>query len=133
MSEPRLYLTADGSEIDFVGGVPRIDPGLENSAEIQLFTELGWAGNMLMPDSGFAVGSDFEKTASGTLTMAKLNNIRNSAERALSGLGKATAEVSNPRGSGLSVKIRVEPPSRDPQVLALSRLGTNWLSQGAAA
>lgn len=126
--DPRLILTASGSRLQFTGGQPLMDRGLENLALISLFTSPGWAGNLLVKS---AIGSDFEKTCNQPITRQALNDIRDAAERALQdpAFGRVTATVRNPTGYRLEINIRIEPPGENPQTIQLTRNGENWTYQ----
>ena len=80
--DPKIYITADGADLRYSGGQPVMESGLENHALISLFTREGWAGNIFLA-ANRKVGSDFEKTAIGTISLSKLADVENSAERAL--------------------------------------------------
>lgn len=126
--DPRLILTGDGSRLQFVGGQPLMDQGIENLALIALFTGLGWCGNAFM---AAAIGSSFEQACNAPITRSSLVLVRSSAVTALAApeFGKVTVAVTNPSGSQLSVVILIEPPASDPVTLALSRVGGVWLNQ----
>jgi hypothetical protein len=131
--DPRLFIDSDGAYLDFQGGQPVMDAGIENLALISLHTGPGWWGNALIDRADRRIGSDFEKTASGTITLSKLNDIRQSAERALSdpAFGRVTTTVQNPQGNRIDVINRIEPPGQDIQELTVSRYGLNWIAQSA--
>jgi phage gp46-like protein len=128
MSDPRLYLTANGTSLKVVGGEPLMDNGLENLALISLFTSPGWCGNKFLIAP---IGSDFEAACNQPITRQALNNIRNAAERAMvsSAFGKVTVAVSNPNGYSLAVSILIEPPGGRPASFLLTRNGQNWQYQ----
>lgn len=123
MSDPRMILTADGSTLQFTGGQPLLDNGLENAALISLFTSPGWCGNGFIKT---AIGSDFEQACNQPITRKALNDIRNAAERAIPG---ASAVVSNPSSSNLHITITL-PYGR---ALSLTRRGGNWSYQADKA
>ena len=126
--DPRIILTASGSRLQFTGGQPLMDRGLENLALISLFTSPGWAGNLLVKS---AIGSDFENVCNQPITRQALNDIRNAAERALNNpaFGRIAVTVSNPAGYRLEIYIRIEPPGENPQTIQLTRNGENWSFQ----
>ena len=130
--DPKLILDKDGAELVYQDGQPVMDQGLENNALISLFTEPGWAGNTLLNEDQ-RIGSDFEAQARGTLTLSKLGDIENAAARALSSdvqqLTKNIAEVNNPIGNQLDMRLRLSPPGEDVNLLLTSRNGLNWRSQ----
>lgn len=130
--DPKMFITADGADFSFSDGQPIMDSGLENNALISLFTREGWAGNILLPAEN-QVGSDFEENALGSLTLAKLSEIQNSADRALNSVQqKVTSNqvmVSNATGKKLDVSLKLSPVAEDPEILLSSDAGLNWRAQ----
>jgi len=126
MADPRLILGPDGSRLQFTGGQPLLDHGLENLVMISLFTSKGWAGNRFMAT---AIGSDFETTCNQPLTRQALDRIRNAAQRALALpiLGKVTVTVTNPTGYRLNVLVQSERLG----AVVLARDNGNWSFQVA--
>ncbi len=131
--DPRLILDENGARLQFIGGHPLLDQGLENLALISLFTAPGWAGNDLFADAAQQIGSDFESSAKQPITLSALNDIRNAAIKALENpaFGKVTVDVTNPTGIRIQVSIRIEPPGADMQELLLTTNGLNWQAQAA--
>lgn len=123
--DPRLILGADGSRLQFNGGQPVLDRGLENLVLISLFTGPDWCGNSLLADP---VGSDFEQVCNQPITRSSINQIRNSAERALADslFGPITVDVSNPTGYRLDINILIE---RSNTSIRLTRDGGAWYYQ----
>lgn len=132
--DPRLILDVDGSRLQFTGGQPLLDPGVENLALISLFTSRGWPGNDLFADPNQQIGSDFESAARQPITIQSLNDIRDAAEKALDNpaFGKITVDVSNPTGSRIDVKIVIEPPGADLMTLLLTKHSLNWQLQATS-
>lgn len=129
--DPRLILTVEGSKLNFVGGQPTMDQGLENMVLISLFTSPGWPGNVLFDNPNERIGSDFEQSAMAAINLDTLNRIRNAAERALSNpvFGEVTVEVTNPTSNRIDVYILIKPPGADISALLLQRNGLNWVAQ----
>lgn len=130
--DPKLYLTPDGVNLNIIGGQPVMDQGLENQATLSLFVGEGWWGNDVLPDAN-KLGSDFEETAKGSITLTKLNDIRQSGINALQyeAFGKIEGEVLNPESSQLKTIFTISPPGGDVQSLILTRNGQNWINQAA--
>jgi hypothetical protein len=130
--DPKIILTEDGAELVYNDGQPVMDQGLENSALISLFTLPGWIGNTLLNEDE-KIGSDFEVTARGTLTLSKLADIENAAFRALNTsfqkVTESSAQVNNPIGNQLDMLVRISPPGQDVDLLLTSKNGLNWRSQ----
>lgn len=119
MADPRIILGPDGARLQFTGGQPLLDHGLENLVLISLFTTPGWVGNRFL---NTAVGSDFEEACNQPITRQSLNLIRQAAERALAltVLGKVTVAVTNPSGYQINVQIGS---------VCLTRNNGNWSFQ----
>lgn len=126
--DPRLVMTQNGTRLQFVGGQPLMDRGLENLVLISLFTHEGWCGNRLMKTP---IGSGFMPACNQPITRQSINRVRAAAEAALvnPALGRVAVTVTNPTGQQLRVHIVVEPPASNPQELVLTRNGANWYSQ----
>jgi len=129
--DPKLYLTENGSDLKFISGQPVMDAGVENQAMISLFGGNGWWGNSLMDDPNQHLDSDFEEVASGAITLRKLEDIKQSAERNLKNpaFGNIEADVINPTGWRLDMNTKIQPPGSDVQELRLSRNSQNWQNQ----
>jgi len=127
--DPRLLLTPNGADHDWEGGQPVMDRGLENQALISLFTRPGWCGNLFLPP-GQRIGSDFEETCEGPITLQALAaDIPQSAERALKSplIPEVTVEVSNPTAWNLAIAISLG----SGQTLTLDRRGMLWSNQAS--
>lgn len=124
MADPRLILSADGSRLQFVGGQPLLDHGLENLVMISLFTSPGWVGNRFMVS---AIGSDFEQACNQPITLQALDRIRDTAQRALALtiLGKVVVTVTNPNSNRLNVLVQCARLG----AVTLSRENGNWSFQ----
>lgn len=129
--DPRIIVTPSGATLQFTSGQPLMDAGLENLAIISLFTTPGWWGNTLTSDPDKKIGSDFEDTALGSITLSKLNDIRQAAEKALENpaFGTITVDVNNPISSRVDVTSLIQPPGRDVEELRVSRHASNWQAQ----
>lgn len=125
--DPRLIMGPDGTRLQFTGGQPLMDKGLENQALISLFTHPSWCGNKFMK---VPIGSDFEEACNQPLTRQSLIRIRNAGEAALKPFfPKVQTEVSNPTGHNLAIRFLISPPGSDPSVFLLERSGGSWLMQ----
>jgi len=124
--DPKLFFTENGFDLRFVAGQPVMEKGLENQAFISLFTKEGWCGNAFLPPEN-RVGSDYEDTCSGAITLAKLADIENSAVRAMTSKAfpHVDARAFNPKSDHLRVEITVKGGG----VLSLSREGALWRNQ----
>lgn len=129
--DPKLILTKNGSDMVFRGGQPVLDQGVENQVNISLFTRPGWAGNALFSNPQQQIGSDFEETNEGPITLTKLADIEDSARRALQSdiFGNIIPTTTNPVGQRLNTVIRIEPPGRDILQLLVEKNGLNWVAQ----
>lgn len=129
--DPKIYLTQDGAEMLFEGGQPVMDSGLENLAGISLFTAPGWWGNSLTLNEDEKIGSDFEETALGPITLQKLADIKQIGESALDNqaFGDVDMTVINPVNWRIDVATVISPPGQDIGQLILTRNGQNWINQ----
>jgi hypothetical protein len=114
------------SDFIYQAGNPIMENGVENAAIISLFTKKGWPGNIFLPPEQ-RVGSDFEETCKGALTLAKLADVERAAEIALQSklFPEVGAAARNPNSDRLSVKIEVGPGG----ALSLNRDGSLWKAQ----
>ena len=128
--DPALILTADGLEIDIRGGQPVMDTGFENAVMISLLTARGWAGNAVL-DERRQIGSRFPERVTGYITLSRLNDARQSAERALDlrEFGDVDVDITNPNGSQVQAVICITPPGDDVRELRLDRFGELWRKQ----
>ena len=124
--DPKLYLGPNGANLCHKAGQPVMERGLENHALISLFTQQGWCGNVFLPPENH-IGSDFEETCAGSITLSKLADIENSAVRALASKAfqKVDAEAQNPKSDNLRVEITVH----GDRALSLTREGSLWRNQ----
>jgi len=129
--DPRIFIDEDGAYLDFKGGQPVMDQGLENLAIISLFTNRDWCGNDLFDDVNERLGSDFESTARAPITLTTINNVRDAAEKALDNdaFGDVQINVENPSGLTTLVEIIITPPGEEAQRLIVSKNGLNWVAQ----
>lgn len=128
--DPAIQITNDGANIVFKGGQPVMDQGLENQAQIALFSDPSWPGNLLLADSE-KIGSDFEEVARNAITISGLALVEKSAESALDSnlFGRVTASAINPESWRKDVTITIEPPGADIDTILLSQNGSNWINQ----
>ena len=126
--DPRLIITPNGANLDYEGGQPIMDQGLENQAIISLFTRPGWVGNLLL-DPQYQIGSDFEASVLGQgLTLSGLTLIQNAAEIALASpaFPELVVTVTNPVSDRIKLVVTVGPGQAS---LSFLRAGQNWQSQ----
>jgi hypothetical protein len=124
--DPKIKLTENGADFEYQGGQPVMDQGFENCAQLSLFTREGWAGNLFL-GAEEQVGSDYEKTCEGAVTLSKLTDIENAAERALKSkvFGTVTAKTINPTGNQIYTEITIGAGG----ALKLTREGALWAAQ----
>ena len=136
--DPRMYLTADGAELGpFTDGQPVMDQGLENAANISLFTLPGFAGNHLVETDAELVGSEYERTAAGPITIDSFRTIQNAARTALAWMigekvaGDIEARAFSSEGLQVDSAILIKPVgnTNDPTALLVTRNANNWISQ----
>ncbi len=129
--DPKLFLGPDGSYLEFNGGQPVMDQGLENLVLISLFSGKGWVGNYLFNDPKQKIGSDFETAVNQTITLNSLNRVRLAAKQALNdpAFGNVEVSVSNPTGYRIDITIQIKPPGQNVKELLLTKNGLNWFFQ----
>lgn len=133
--DPRVFITNNGANMDFRGGQPVMDQGLENYAILQLFTKLDWIGNTLFRNPNHHIGSDYEEANLEPITVSSLNDIRDAAEKALqvmidTGLAsEIIVDTSNPSGNIRETTILIRPVGADAFELLVSKNGDNWIAQ----
>jgi hypothetical protein len=103
-----------------------MDRGVENSCLICLFTQPGWTGNIFLPEEN-RIGSDFEETCRGAITLQKLADIENAARRALTSktFSSVEVDVSNSKGDCIAVRATLGPGG----ALSLTREGALWRNE----
>ncbi len=133
--DPRLFMNENGSFLDFRGGQPIMDAGLENSVLISLFTRPGWVGNTVFQDIEVHIGSDYEEAFNQPLTVSALADIQQAAERALEWMidvnlaRSITVTASNDQAFRVNTTILIQPPDLPLVELVLIRNGVNWIIQ----
>lgn len=129
--DPKIYITENGADFNFIAGQPDMDAGFENQAMISLFTSPNWWGNVLIDNAGQKIGSDFEEKAKGSVTLKKLAEIEQNAIRVLEypAFGNIEATASNPESSRIDLSILISPQGQDVAELSLSRNAQNWKNQ----
>lgn len=135
--DPRIVMTESGADLEYVGGQPVMDRGIENAAIISLFTQKGWVGNKFLKAKHEAIGSDFEKICMNKSTTISGMESKASAARAalnwmiLSRLaGKIETSWKNPQGDVFILVPRIHPPGGGSiETLILTKNGPNWINQ----
>ena len=128
--DPKIIVTPDGWTVQYIGGQPVMDQGLENVATISLLTKENWVGNIFLTEKQ-KIGSSIRRISAGSINILKLNDIRQAAEKSLDidVFGNVEAEVLNPVSSYIKLNILIQPPGRDIEKLTLERNGQNWINQ----
>ena len=105
-----------------------MDQGLENEAQIRLFTRDGWCGNVfLRPEN--QIGSPFEAEIIGqAITLSGMEKIRNLADIALNGpaFPDRKITVDNPTSDRVLLVSDLGPGKAK---LSFQRNGANWAAQ----
>jgi phage gp46-like protein len=132
--DPAIRITDSGASMEFIGGQPVMDQGLENAVIISLFTKKGFWGNTLVTEESKKIGSDFEKIRT-IINIQTINDYTDSINNALkwmkdSGLvNKIDVNVTNPTADQINAKIILYPPSQDALELLFIKNGLNWIQQ----
>lgn len=129
--DPKVYMTKDGADLNFIGGQPEMDAGFENQVLISLFSGSYWWGNDLIDDVNQQISSDFEEKAKGPITLKKLAQIEQDAKRNIeySAFGDVEVTVTNPQSNRLDMQVLITPPGKDVQELRLTKNAQNWQNQ----
>lgn len=133
--DPKLFLFPSGSDLEFRGGQPIMDGGLENTVFISLFTRKGWIGNTMFGDTAYHIGSDFELAFEQPINIGALDDIQQEAGKALQWMidvnlaSNIDIVVSNPTGERIDTKITIHRPNLPASELVLIKNGSNWLMQ----
>ncbi len=128
MSDIKLFLTKNGTELKFIGGRPKYDHGLENAVLISLFTKKGWFGN----DLGVEIGSDFEKTCNESITKDTESNIRISCLEALNWLTESLCEKVECEVKAnriINITIKLYPKGFNGITFEFTKDSANWIYQ----
>lgn len=133
--EPRFILGANGVTIEFKGGQPVMDAGLENSVLFSLHTLPGWWGNYVIGQEHKIGESDYDKLATQSITRTALLNGEKDARKALNWLissGLATSidvEITNYAGFGVKSAIDIHRGTGNDFSLLFLTNGANWVRQ----
>ncbi len=128
--DPKIIVTQNGATIDYQGGQPVMDQGIENHGIMALLIDSAWCGNLLLPDEN-QIGSTFEQNAIGPgITLALLNDLQNLADIALSSplFPDRVVEVTNPVSDQIKLVATLGPGTAP---LELQRFGQNWQNQAS--
>jgi phage gp46-like protein len=133
----KIILTENGATCSYMDGQPVMDAGLENSANISLFTRnksratnREWYGNKFFRGER-QIGSDFEAATDQPITLSSINRVERASNSALrsSAYGTVETDVVNPNGSQYNVTVKLTPPAADATTLLLARYGGAWVQQ----
>ena len=134
--DPAIKITKNGARMKFIGGQPIMDMGLDSAAQISLFTDNGYWGNILEREESKRIGSDFSQVQKRAIVdIQTINDYTDSVNRAFKWMRetnlakKITVNVSNPRTDYVITRVHIEPPGRDVQELLFLKNGLNWISQ----
>jgi hypothetical protein len=133
--DPKMILTDGGVDMNFVNGLPELDPGLENVALIALGTDVGFAGNKVAQSKPKRTGSTFIEESKRSITANQILVIEDAAEKAFTddieaGLLKSvSAEYLFISDIGYSLSITLTPPTGENRILQYNKNGENWIEQ----
>jgi len=135
--DPKIYIDENGSFLNFVGGQPVMDSGLENAAVISFHTRQGWSGNSLFPNKINKVGSDVEETADKSITRQSILDLIDAAENSVSWMvenniaSKIVIDINNPNSNRVNMTALISQPGRDANAILLTKNGLNWMQQAS--
>lgn len=130
--DPRIILTPAGANLDYEGGNPVMDQGVENMAILSLFTNSSWIGNLLLPVDN-QIGSSFEASVQGqALTLKGLALIQSLATVALTlpAFPALTVAVTNPASDRIKINATIGPGLAP---LSFLKAGQNWQAQALSS
>ena len=133
--DPAIKITLDGAIMQFIGGQPIMDSGLENAVQISLFTKKGWFGNAFLKQNNQKIGSDFENKSYGPINIDSINNIEDAATNALKWLSDSKVTktidvtVTNPKADYIKTNVVIQPNANDITELEFLKHGQNWINQ----
>lgn len=133
--DPKIFLTPDGMDLEFVDGLPVMENGLENVVAISLGSDLGFSFNRIATTGAESVGSSFIEESKKAITVDQLKIIEDAAEKSLAwavsdGLIKsATAEMIYVRNTGYQLQITIAPPVGNNRILIYGQNGDSWVAQ----
>ena len=133
--DPRIFIGQDGAYLDFRGGQPVMDAGIENALIISLHTKEGWAGNYLFDTPDQKIGSKFEAENETSITRQGLLNRIDAANKAVEWMIKNNmsseipVDLSNPSGIRVDYVFTVKPQGRNLSQILLTKNGLNWQEQ----
>jgi phage gp46-like protein len=132
--DPKKIMTARGATLQFKGGQPLMDAGIENAILMSLFTKT-WFANVFFSDPAKHFKSRFEEEAAKPITIDQLLNIEDAAQECLKWMvdkgivSKFEVTATVPKFNRLEVKIKVFRPGGEEFDLHLTKHGQNWISQ----
>ena len=132
--DPRITIDEDGADLEFIGGQPIMDAGLENAVLISLFTQ-EWFGNTFFDDPDQRLGGNFLKSFEQPLSISTVEAIRKAALSDLKWMltsrlaSEINVVVTNPESKKIAVVILIKPQGKDLQALLLEKNGVNWVNQ----
>lgn len=120
--DPKIVITSDGASLEFKGGQPVMDRGIENSVIIDLGTKSigidshqnGWIGNHLFGDPAQRIGTDYQNSFENQpITLSGLATREQATKAALTGsiYGEIETVVTNPSADKIINQIKVNPPA----------------------
>jgi hypothetical protein len=125
--DPRKILSPSGSDIDYEGGQPVMDAGLENQVMISLFTRPGWCGNAYLTGAEQIGSGHFLAACDAALTLQSFADIQNGAELDLKSdlLPNVAISIVNPNSWDLQITIQLA----NGQAVTLDRRSMLWSNQ----
>ena len=133
--DPRIIVTEDGTTIEYQGGQPVMDGGIENAIVLSLFVTQGWPCNILFGKPEEKLGSDFMLEMKKSITLETLNSAADAAKKSLQWMvdvglaSEIQAAASNPSYNRVDVRIFIKYPGSDIDEFLASRNADNWLFQ----
>ena len=132
--DPKMFITGDGMDIRFEGGIPVMDDGLENIVTISLGTKSGFALNKIASNGAEAVGSSFIAESLKSVTVDQIRILEDAAEKSLAwavkdGLIQEARATVVAGERGYELRIVITPPTGENRILVYTKNGENWVNQ----
>ncbi|GMO30780.1 MAG: hypothetical protein Pg6A_20240 [Termitinemataceae bacterium] len=106
--DPRIEISNDGADLNYINGNPRMEKGLQNEILISLFTKEGWCGNVFLSEN---IGCNLQDLCQGDISVQKLALIESAVLAALQNrhISAIDIQATNPNGNVVKIVINITP------------------------
>ncbi len=129
--DPLIVLTDNGAEMIFNGGQPVMDQGFLNHNDFSWLTEAGHWSDDIEPNAARRPNGALLEAIKKPITRQSLIDTERAAEAEVKDDEYRTVQstATNPTSNNISIETLFTPPTTDPFILRLDRVGQNWKSQ----